>query len=81
MPVRGLEYHEDSASCWVSKAYACKAWNRLTDIDKDQMNLQAMDKQNALIAKNKKVVAGERVVAMVSAVNNDALLCVNEDDD
>lgn len=74
-------YHEGFASLGLLEAYDSKARKRFTDTGKNLTNLPTFDEQDALMAEEGEVVAVEAVVAAVPAVNNDAFLDVNKDDD
>lgn len=72
------EYYGDFASRVMRKEYARKAWKRLTDTGRDLTDLSMLDEQDALMAKVEEVVAAERAVAAVPAVDNDSLLDVKK---
>lgn len=81
MPIRSPKCHGHFASCAVSKAYAREAWQLFMDIKKNQTDLLMLEEQDALMAEKGKIVAPEPADAAVSAVDIDAHLNVNEDDD
>lgn len=65
----------------MSKAYETKAWKWFTVTGKGLTGLMALDEQDALKAKEEKIVAAEWAATAVLSGDADPLLTVDKDGD
>lgn len=81
MPKKVLKICKSFAFGKISKAYARRVWGRSSDTGGPLTDLPSLDKQDVLMAEEEEVFAPESAVVEVPAVDVDALLTVDVDDD